>query len=115
MKIKRFCIALSMLSLLPSMLFAVDWQRLAAPIMSPWGEQINPESVWEEYPRPQLVRSEWTNLNGIWTFYRKTNTTDLPYVPNTRVFTREILVPFGVESALSGLMYTDYSSVAKSR
>ena len=93
---------------------AADWQRLSAPIMSPWGESINPDAVWQEYPRPQLKRTEWMNLNGAWGFYRRSNTIDLSYVSTARLFSKTILVPFGVESALSGLMLTDYSSLAKS-
>ncbi len=93
---------------------AADWQRLSAPIMSPWGESINPDAVWQEYPRPQLKRTEWMNLNGAWGFYRRSNIIDLSYVSTQRLFSKTILVPFGVESALSGLMLTDYSSLAKS-
>lgn len=35
-------------------------------IMTKWGEDIDPSSVWEEYPRPIMERSEWQNLNGLW-------------------------------------------------
>lgn len=33
-----------------------------------WGEQLDPEHVLEEYPRPQLKRTDWINLNGYWNY-----------------------------------------------
>ncbi len=93
---------------------AAEWQRLSAKLMTPWGESIQPENVWQEYPRPQLVRGTWMNLNGVWDFYLRKNTTQPVYIRNTSTFREKILVPFGVESALSGIMATDYQQVAKS-
>ncbi len=63
-----------------------------------WGETLDPGSVLPEYPRPQLVRKEWLNLNGFWDF---TFTPRAGAKPET--FERKILVPFPVESQLSGL------------
>ena len=93
---------------------AQEWQRLSAKLMTPWGEQIDPNHVWEEYPRPQLVRPTWMNLNGVWGYFRRTNRSSLAYEPSSSRFTQRILVPFGVESALSGIMHTDLSVVANS-
>ena len=93
---------------------AQTWEAKTAALMTPWGEQIDPEAVWQEYPRPQMVRSEWMNLNGVWEYFRRDNTVKLEYETNARRFTKRILVPFGVESALSGVMETDLSAVAKS-
>ncbi|MDA3852915.1 MAG: hypothetical protein PF444_01540 [Bacteroidales bacterium] len=54
-----------------------------------------------EYPRPQLVRERWMNLNGIWQYQEATSyTDDIP----TGTLSKEILVPFPVESAISGVM-----------
>lgn len=93
---------------------AQEWQRLSAAIMTPWGEQIDPENVWQEYPRPQLVRPDWMNLNGVWEYFRRDNAVSLSYVRTKSSFKRRILVPFGVESALSGIMHTDLGTTANS-
>ena len=93
---------------------ADEWQRLNARLMTPWGENIDPENVWQEYPRPQLVRGNWMNLNGLWDYYRRTNTVQLTYEKNISKFKQKILVPFGVESALSGIQHTDLGTTAKS-
>lgn len=87
--------------------FSADWQRLRAPLMTTWGENIDPENVWPEYPRPQMVRSEWMNLNGTWDYYKKPFV-DLNYVKAFGNFDKKILVPFPVESALSGIMDKEY-------
>ena len=42
------------------------WKKQTIPVSTPWFEDISPENVWPEYPRPQLERTEWMNLNGIW-------------------------------------------------
>lgn len=80
-----------------------EWQLKKARIMTPWAEQVNPEAVLPEYPRPQLVRDNWLNLNGIWDF---TRTPDRVYNAD-QTFTNKILVPFPMESAISGLMWRD--------
>ncbi len=82
---------------------AAEWKMKQARIMTPWSELIDPENVLPEYPRPQLVRPDWVNLNGIWDFTRTPNRV---YSPNQQ-FTDKILVPFPMESAVSGLMWTD--------
>ena len=38
----------------------------AAAMMTTWGERVTPENAWRDYPRPQMVRANWTNLNGTW-------------------------------------------------
>src|SRR5262249_1628497 len=57
------------------------------------------ERVHQEYPRPQIVREHWLSLNGLWEYAIRPKAED---EPNT--FDGRILVPFPVESALSGVM-----------
>src|SRR5438874_12737059 len=44
------------------------WQMKQAPIMTDWAQQVNTNNPLPEYPRPQMVRTNWLNLNGIWQF-----------------------------------------------
>src|SRR5437899_793055 len=48
--------------------FTADWQPAPSALMTKWGKQVTPENAWKEYPRPQLVRPEWQNLNGLWDY-----------------------------------------------
>lgn len=72
----------------------------AAPLMTPWGEKVTSENCYREYPRPQMVRDNWTNLNGDWD-YQITSVTNTPGRPET--WAGKIRVPFAIESALSGV------------
>jgi beta-galactosidase/beta-glucuronidase len=86
------------LSLVP--LSGANWQPADGPLSTRWAAEVDPSrGVLPEYPRPQLVRDNWLNLNGLW---------DLAITPRTAVrpdtFAQKILVPFPVESALSGVM-----------
>ena len=47
---------------------AYAWQMKQAPLMTPWASQVDTNSPLPEYPRPQMVRSNWLSLNGIWQF-----------------------------------------------
>ncbi len=80
--------------------------------MKPWGEQVTEENVWQEYPRPSMRRQEWTNLNGVWQYFKRPSI-NYNYESNAAAFTQAILVPFPVESALSGIMDKSYSSNRK--
>ena len=63
-----------------------------------WGRAVTPENVWREYPRPQLVRADWTCLNGTWDYAITSAVSDVP-----TKYDGTILVPFGVETPLSGV------------
>ena len=63
-----------------------------------WGRAVTPENVWREYPRPQLVRAGWTCLNGTWDYAITSAVGDEP-----AKYDGTILVPFGVETPLSGV------------
>src|SRR5204862_7078111 len=78
--------------------FAADWKPAPAPLMTKWGKQVTPENAWKEYPRPQLVRKDWLNLNGLWDYAITTQGAG----PPTK-WDGQILVPYPIESALSGV------------
>ena len=85
-----------------SFIQAQNWAPVPGQIMTNWANNVTPENVWKEYPRPQMVRTDWLNLNGLWDFEiteRDTNKIAINYA-------RKILVPFCVESALSGIKET---------
>ncbi len=68
-------------------------------LITPWGETLDRTLPWAEYPRPAFQRSNWTNLNGPWQ-YRVTGDRET-VVPES--WDGNILVPFALESALSGV------------
>ena len=80
---------------------AEGWQPGKAPLMTRWAKDVNPDAPLPEYPRPQMVRPQWLNLNGLWQ-YAVAQADDGP--PVGRELPGRILVPFPVESALSGVM-----------
>ena len=90
---KKYLPALTALLLLASCNPAketYDWAPAGDHILTQWGENLDPANVLPEYPRPQMVRGEWMNLNGFWD-YQSGNSSG------------KILVPFPIESALSGV------------
>ena len=66
-------------------------------LMTPWGEHLDENCILTEYPRPQMRRNSYLNLNGRWE-YAITDSDELP-----RRWDGTILVPFSPESALSGV------------
>lgn len=74
------------------------YKPLDTHIHTPWADEVTPENVWNVYPRPTMERTEWKNLNGLW---------DYAIIPATDArpdrYQGEILVPFAVESDLSGV------------
>ena len=75
-----------------------QWKPVGDKIKTKWAEQINPKNVLPEYPRPQLERTDWVNLNGEWEYAIKPRGGAEP-----TAFDGNILVPFAVESSLSGV------------
>ena len=78
---------------------AAEWHPAKAALMTRWAAEVSPTNVWPEYPRPQLVRPDWINLNGLWDYAISADS-----IGNPPAFAGKILVPFPVESALSGVM-----------
>ena len=75
-----------------------QWEPAGDRIMTEWASQVDPDNVLPEYPRPQMVREEWQNLNGLWSYAITPAESARP-----AEFEGQILVPFAVESALSGV------------
>ena len=91
-------ILLSLIVLSASLTAEAAWQPAAGPLKTRWAKDVSPENAHPEYPRPQMVRPDWLNLNGLW---------DLAITSKdatSATFQTQILVPFPVESALSGVM-----------
>ncbi len=45
-----------------------QWKATDNPLSTNWTARVTPDNVWQEYPRPQLVREKWLNLNGLWDY-----------------------------------------------
>ncbi len=78
-----------------------QWQPQTPPLSTPWTAAVSPSNARPEYPRPQFVRSRWLNLNGVWQFQ---NAVEGEAPPVGQILKEAILVPFPIESALSGIM-----------
>jgi beta-galactosidase/beta-glucuronidase len=77
---------------------AATWHAAKAPLMTRWAKAVSPRNALPEYPRPQMVRKDWLNLNGLWEL------SILADERGTVASNHQILVPYPVESALSGVM-----------
>ena len=75
-----------------------QWKPAGQRLMTRWAKDVTPENAHREYPRPQMVRKDWLNLNGLWDYAIRPGS-----APGPKAFDGKILVPFGVESALSGV------------
>jgi hypothetical protein len=76
------------------------WKPANGPLMTRWAKDVSPDRVHPEYPRPQMVRKDWMNLNGLWELaFAKEGEA----APVGQRLSEKILVPFPVESALSGV------------
>ena len=76
----------------------VQWKPAGDRIMTQWADDVDPSNVLPEYPRPQMMRENWLNLNGMWDYAISAKDASKP-----GVYDGQILVPFAVESALSGV------------
>ena len=74
------------------------WKPVEGRIMTRWAQQVSPDKVHAEYPRPMMERKDWLNLNGWWDYALRPGDNDQP-----DEFDGKILVPFCIESALSGV------------
>jgi hypothetical protein len=79
--------------------FAEEWKPAAGKLMTRWAKEVSPSSVLPEHPRPQMVRKDWQTLNGLWDYAIRPRSEGQP-----EKWDGKIMVPFAVESALSGVM-----------
>ena len=97
MKLKLSTLCLAML-LLAVRMPAQEWTPAGDRIKTRWAAEVSPANVHKEYPRPQMVRPEWKSLNGLWDYAITPRSSSKP-----ASFDGKILVPFAVESSLSGV------------
>lgn len=90
----------SLLVLLPFALLA-QYTPKVSPIKTPWTDKVDRSNPLPEYPRPQLVRADWMNLNGNWEFKSGASGDAVPVNQNLG---GSILVPFPPQSTLSGVV-----------
>lgn len=76
-----------------------EWALQGNRLKTKWAYMVDPTNPLPEYPRPTMARSDWMNLNGLWD-YTVTKTTS----PQPSDYSGKILVPFPIESSLSGVM-----------
>src|SRR5512136_1002816 len=74
------------------------WTPVPGRIMTRWAAEVRPDLVLPAYPRPQMVRDRWLNLNGLWDYAIVDKG-----APRPEAWDGRVLVPFAVESALSGV------------
>ncbi|WP_328360183.1 glycoside hydrolase family 2 [Mycobacterium sp. NBC_00419] len=74
---------------------------------TPWTKLVGPDNALPDYPRPQMARSAWLNLNGVWGYTGRSARAALPAPPPPGAYREQILVPYPPESALSGIARHD--------
>jgi len=84
---------------MPGIVLGQDWKMQPVSLATRWAASVDPTNAWPEYPRPQMTRPEWQNLNGLWDY-----AITAMDAPAPRQYAGRILVPYPVESALSGVM-----------
>ena len=67
------------------------WKPAPGPLLTRWAKEVSPENVHPEYPRPQMVREDWVNLNGLWEYAIRPKDAATP-----TQFDGPIMVPFAV-------------------
>ena len=105
---RRSSLALAFVILAGLTAHAADWQPVPRPLITQWGKEVTPDNAWRDYPRPQLVREKWESLNGLWDYSivdRPAGESGPPTgdTPVPTAWDGKILVPFCVESSLSGV------------
>jgi len=90
---------LALICLLEMGVFAQStWKMQSVAVQTRWAKEVSPTNALPEYPRPQMVRPEWQSLNGVWDYAITAKESKEP-----ASFDGQILVPYPIESALSGV------------
>ncbi len=101
-RITNYLIRISFCALLLSLPIVAaaesDWQPVPGKMVTRWAKEVTPQNAWAEYPRPQLERKDWKNLNGLWDYAVMSKASAKP-----TDWQGKILVPFAIESTLSGV------------
>ena len=98
-ELKRIAFGVFFLCLLSLAAFSQSaWHMQPVPLQTRWAKDVSPSNALPDYPRPQMVRKQWQNLNGLWDY-----AITLKEAGKPAGFTGQILVPYPIESALSGI------------
>ena len=97
----RFSLAVLLAVVCCQSAFGETWKPADGPLATRWAKDVSPDNALPEYPRPQLVRQQWQSLNGLWDYAIRPQQAEQP-----EQWDGKILVPYAVESALSGVMKT---------
>ncbi|MHA4895237.1 glycoside hydrolase family 2 protein [Pedobacter sp. PWIIR3] len=95
---KQVLLATALLAFSTGISFGQNYHMQPVAIQSRWAKEVSPSNALKEYPRPQLTRNNWVNLNGLWDY-----AITVKDAPQPEKFDGEILVPYPLESALSGV------------
>lgn len=98
MKVRHLLAAAAVALLAAPQQTGAQWKPVGDKIKTPWAEKVSPKLPWNVYPRPQLKRAQWVNLNGQWNYAIKGLQGGEP-----ASFDGKILVPYPIESSLSGV------------
>src|SRR6266511_2030931 len=97
MTLRHFLVASALvLSLSPA---RAQWKPAPGPLKTRWAAKVSPTNALPLYPRPQMVRANWLNLNGLWEY--AISDRDATSMPEAEA--QKILVPYPIESSLSGV------------
>lgn len=99
LRLSAICLLMTSLAASTPSSQSADWQPVAGTMLTEWGARVTPENAWREaYPRPQMARPTWTNLNGLWDYQVSPKGS-----PQPEQWAGKILVPFALETPLSGV------------
>ena len=94
----RKVVLLILITAFSALQVSAQWKSVGDKIKTPWAEKVDVANPLPEYPRPQMEREQWLNLNGLWNYALVEKGSNIP-----NSFDGQILVPFPIESSLSGV------------